>query len=77
VTLGFTEQFAGIVFLPVSDLLLAVGGDLAPDLQGGGRRLSLGGGDEQRKGLANAGVLGRFRRRWSGFGDRRYRSGAA
>src|ERR1017187_10647874 len=31
VTLGFTEQFAGIVFLPVADLLLAVGGDLAPD----------------------------------------------
>src|ERR1035441_9078832 len=60
VTLGFTEQLAGVAFLPVSDLLLAVGGDLAPNLQEGGRRLERGGGDDgQGKGPAEGGILDR------------------
>ena len=33
VTFRFAEQFAGIAFLPVADLLLAVGGNLASDFQ--------------------------------------------
>src|ERR1035441_2895822 len=58
VAFRLTEQFAGIVFFPVSDLLLAVSGDLAPDLQGGGRRLSLSCGNEQGKGPAGGGGRG-------------------
>ena len=69
--LGLAEQFAGVGFLPLSDLLLAVGGDFAPNFHEWGRLDRSAGHDGRGDGRAQHGVFHKFRGRWSEFGGRR------